>query len=42
MGFNFNHVTGITEKDGTILYYCFNHGYTLSGEQVILLPETLA
>ncbi len=42
LGFNFHHVTGITEKEGTMLYYCFNQGYTLSGEQVILLPEVLA
>ncbi|HEY4196086.1 MAG TPA: hypothetical protein VGM63_11155 [Mucilaginibacter sp.] len=42
MGFNFHHVTGITEKDGTMLYYCFNQGYTLSGKQVILLPEAIA
>lgn len=42
LGFNFHHVTGITEKEGTILFYCFNQGYTLSGEQVILLPETPA
>ena len=39
LGFNFHHVTGITEKDGAVLYHCFNQGYTLSGEQVILLPE---
>jgi hypothetical protein len=42
LGFNFHHVTGVTEKEGTILFYCFNQGYTLSGEQVILLPETPA
>jgi hypothetical protein len=40
LGFNFHHVTGFTEKDGTKLYYIFNMGYTLSGEQVILLPQT--
>lgn len=39
LGFKFHHVTGVTEKEGTILFYCFNQGYTLSGEQVILLPE---
>jgi len=42
LGFNFHHITGVTEKDGTVLYYCFNQGYTLSGAQVILLPETLS
>ncbi|MDB5159436.1 MAG: hypothetical protein JWR50_4143 [Mucilaginibacter sp.] len=40
LGFNFHHVTGITEKDGTILFYCFNQGYALHNDQVILLAET--
>src|ERR1700749_2237170 len=40
LGFNFHHVTGITEKEGTILFYCFNQGYALNNDQVILLAET--
>ncbi len=40
LGFNFHHVTGIVEKEGTILFYCFNQGYVLSNDQVILLADT--
>lgn len=42
LGFNFHHITSMVEKEGTMLFYCFNEGYTIHNDQVILLPDMLA